>query len=132
MPSYTKQQNAAMFILRAIIAATFLYAAYVKLSLWSGMPEGMSVATGNLMKFLSIVEPLGAAAVLLGFLTRYAATGLSVIMVGAIFFMQFVMGAGFATPVGVGWNFPLMVLGGCLILVVFGAGDWSVDAQQKK
>jgi uncharacterized membrane protein YphA (DoxX/SURF4 family) len=65
----------------------------------------------------------------MGFLTRWAASGLAIIMVGAIFIMQFVMHVGFATPVGPGWNFPLVVFAGCVVLMAFGAGRWSVDAK---
>ena len=85
----------------------------------------------NLMKFLSIVEPLGALALIMGFLTRWAASGLAIIMVGAIFIMQFAMHVGFATPVGPGWNFPLVVLAGCIVLMAFGAGRWPVDARSR-
>ena len=84
------------------------------------------------MKLLSIVEPLGALALILGFLTRLAASGLSIIMVGAILVTQFVMQVGFATPTGPGWNFPLAVLAGCITLIAFGAGRWSVDAKWRK
>ena len=129
MQPYTKLQNATLLILRLIIAAIFLYAAYAKLPFWSSAPEGMSAMMLNLTKFLSIVEPLGALALIAGFWTRWAAGGLAVIMVGAIFVMQFVMQVGFATPTGAGWNFPLAVLAGCVALMAFGAGRWSVDAK---
>jgi putative oxidoreductase len=128
---YTQLQDGALLFLRVIIAVTFLYAAYAKLAFWSGTPEGMSAGMTNLVRFLSIVEPLGAIAVLVGFLTRWAAVGLAIIMVGAIYVTQFVMHIGFATPTGPGWNFPLVVLPGCIILVAFGAGSWSVDAMRE-
>jgi len=132
MRPYTKLQDAALLILRVITAVIFVYAAYAKLPLWSGTPEGVSTGMANLMKFLSIIEPLGALAVLVGFLTRWAATGLAIIMVGAIYVMQFTMHIGFATPTGAGWNFPLAVLPGCIIPVAFGAGSWSVDAKREE
>ena len=132
MQSYTKFQEVGLLIVRLIVAAVFLYAAYAKLGLWSGAPEGMSDGMVNLMKFLSIVEPLGALALIIGFLTRLAASGLAIIMVGAIFIMQFVMHMGFATPQGPGWSFPLVVFAGCIMLIAFGAGRWSVDSIRKK
>lgn len=130
--SYTKYQNAALLILRVILAAIFLAAAYYKLPFWSGPVEGVSAGMTNLIKFLSIVEPLGALAVLVGFLTRLAAGGLAIIMVGAIFVMQFMMGIGFTTPTGAGWNMPLMVLAGCVVLVAFGSGQWSLNTARDK
>ena len=79
------------------------------------------------MRLLSIVEPLGATAILFGFLTRWAAAGLIIILIGAIYISQTVYGIGFVMPTYPGWNFPLAVLAGCLILASFGAGNWSID-----
>ena len=131
MQTYTTLQDTTLLILRVIIAAIFLYAAYVKLIFWSGTPEGVSAGMANLIRFLSIVEPLGALALFAGFMTRWAASGLAIIMVGAIYVTQFIMHIGFATPTGPGWNFPLAVLAGCVVLVAFGAGQWSVDAKRE-
>lgn len=125
--SCTKLQPIALLVLRLVIAAIFIYAGYAKLSFWSATPDGMSAGMVNLMKFLSIVEPLGGIAVLIGFLTCWAATGLAIIMVGAVFIMQFMMQVGFMTANGPGWAFPLMVLAGCLALMAFGPGNWAVD-----
>jgi putative oxidoreductase len=127
---YTSYQDVVLLAVRLITGAIFLYAGYAKLPFWSATPPGMSEGMANLTKFLSIVEPLGALAILLGFLTRWAAGGLSIIMVGAIFYLQFVMHIGFATPTGPGWNFPLMVLAGCLVLLTFGPGRWSAKANK--
>lgn len=132
MQSSMTFQDAALFVLRLIIAAIFLYAGYAKLTFWSAPPEGMPTGMVNLIKFLSIVEPLGGLAIAIGFLTRWAAAGLAIIMVGAIFIMQFMMGVGFSTAQGPGWDFPLAILGGCLVLMAFGPGTWSVDAMGKK
>jgi putative oxidoreductase len=125
-----KFQNTALLLARLITAVIFLYAAYAKFGLWSYVPEGGGPvdAMTNLMKFLSIVEPIGALALIVGFLTRWASLGLAIIMLGAIYVMQFMMGIGFATATGAGWNFPLVVLATCLLLMAFGAGKWSVDA----
>lgn len=132
MQSYTRSQNIALLALRLITAAIFLYAAYAKLPLWYFEPDGMSPTLVVIMKLLTIVEPLGALAITVGFLTRLAASGLSVIMVGAIFVSQFVMQIGFATSTGAGWNFSLVVLAGCVVLMAFGAGAWSVDAKRSR
>jgi putative oxidoreductase len=130
MQTYTRYQNASLLFLRLIIAAIFYVAAYYKIPFWSSAPAGVSAFMLFVTKFLSIAEPLGATAILLGFLTRWAAIGLAIIMVGAIYVSQFVYGIGFVTPTSAGWNFPLTVLAGCLILAAFGAGKWSIDHKQ--
>jgi putative oxidoreductase len=129
MRTYTKNQNIALFVTRIIVAVIFIYAAYAKLPLWQGVPEGMSAGMVGLMKFLTIVEPLGALALIIGYLTRWASAGLAVIMLGAIYVMQFSLGVGFVTQAGAGWNFPLVVLASCVVLMAFGAGHWSIEAR---
>ncbi len=127
MQTYTKFQNISLLILRIITASIFYVAAYFKFPFWSLETPGMSAFLLFVTRLLSIAEPLGATAILIGFLTRLASGGLMIIMIGAIIVMQFVYGIGFVTPTSAGWNFPLMVLGACVILIVFGAGKWSVD-----
>ena len=130
MQTYTRYQNASLLILRIITAAIFYVAAYYKFPFWSDAPAGTSAFMLFVVRLLSIAEPLGATAILLGFLTRWAAVGLIIILTGAIYVLQFVYGIGFVTPTSAGWNFPLAVLAGCLILAAFGAGKWSIDYQK--
>lgn len=135
MKPYTKSQDATLLLLRLVIASIFLYAGYAKLTFWSGVPEGMPVSDNMLIliKFLSIVEPLGALALVAGFLTRWAAAGLAVIMVGAIFMLQFTMGVNYFTgQTGTGWDYNMLLLTGSVALVAFGAGSWSIDAIWRK
>jgi putative oxidoreductase len=128
---YNKYQNAALLILRIVTASIFSVAAYYKFPFWSNAPEGISAFMLFVIRLLSVAEPLGAAAVLVGFLTRWAAAGLSIIMIGAIYVSKFDYGIGFVTATGPGWNFPLTVLAGCLVLFAFGAGSWSLDSRKK-
>jgi putative oxidoreductase len=132
MQTYTIFQNTALLILRIITAAIFFVAGYYKIPFWSIEPEGMSAFLLFTTRLLSIAEPLGAIAVLIGFLTRLAASGQIIILIGAIFVTQFVFGIGFVTPTAPGWDMPLAVLGGCIILAAFGAGSWSIDSRNKK
>ena len=130
MQTYTKYQSASLLILRIITAAIFYVAAYYKFPFWSHVPAGTSAFMLFTTRLLSIAEPLGATAILFGFLTRLAAAGLIIILLGAIYVSKFVYGIGFVTPTSPGWNFPLAVLAGCLILTAFGAGKWSIDFNQ--
>ncbi len=132
MQTYTNFQNASLLILRIITAAIFYVAAYYKFPYWSSAPEGTSAFMLFTTRLLSIAEPLGATAVLFGFLTRWAAAGLIIILIGAIYISQFVYGIGFVMPASPGWNFALAVLAGCLILASFGAGKWSIDNAKRR
>jgi putative oxidoreductase len=133
VPPYTKIQDTALLVLRLVVAAIFLYAGSAKWPFWYAPPEGVSVVLLTVLKFLSIVEPLGGLALVLGVLTRWAAAGLGIIMVGAIFFARLALHAGiFTSPQGAGVDYNLLILAGCVALLAFGAGGWSVDAIRKK
>jgi len=132
MRNYSNYQNASLLILRLVVAAIFYVAAYFKFPYWSSSPEGVSGFLLFATRVLSVAEPLGATAILIGFLTRWAAAGLIIILVGAIIVSKFVYGFGFVMPTAPGWNFPLMVLAGCFILLAFGAGKWSVDYNMRR
>jgi putative oxidoreductase len=128
-----KFQNFSLLVLRFVIAAIFLFAAYAKLAFWSAAPPGISPVMLNLIKFLSIVEPLGAIALILGIFTRLAATGLGMIMIGAIVILYFTMVVGFFTqPQAIGLDYNFLIFAGCLILMAFGAGKISIDASRKE
>jgi uncharacterized membrane protein YphA (DoxX/SURF4 family) len=131
MRAYTKYQNTSLLILRIVTAAIFYVAAYYKFPFWSGAPDGISPFMLFTTRLLSIVEPLGATALLLGFLTRWAAAGLIIILLGAIYVSQFVYGIGFVTPTSPGWNLALAVFAGCFILSAFGPGKWAVDNRRR-
>lgn len=130
--NYSKSQNAALLILRMIIAAIFFVAAYGKFPFWSSNPYNLGSFDLNLNRFLSIAECLGGLAILIGFLTRLTATCLAIIMLGAIYYTTYVFHIGFVTPTSAGWNFPLSVFAGCIILMAFGPGAWSVDSSRNK
>lgn len=77
-----------------------------------------------------IGESFGSVALLAGFLTRFTAASLAVIMLGAIalvhlpngFFMNW-----FGQQQGEGYEYHLLVIGIAAALLVTGGGKWSVD-----
>jgi putative oxidoreductase len=86
-----------------------------------------------MVAFLVIIgESFGSVALLAGFLTRFTAASLGVIMLGAItmvhlqngFFMNW-----FGKKPGEGYEYHLLVLGISIALTVIGAGRWSMDQQ---
>jgi len=84
-----------------------------------------------LIAFLVIIgESFGSLALLTGFLTRFSAASLAVIMLGAVtmvhlpygFFMNW-----FGQQQGEGFEYHLLVIGIAAALLITGAGKWSVD-----
>ncbi len=128
-----KLQDASLLLLRLSVAAVFLYASYAKWQFLSSGAEGLSAGMVYLTRFLMVVEPLGAIALIAGFLTRWAAAGLGIIMVGAIIILSFTMQASFFTaPQAPGLDYNLLILSGCIVLIAFGAGRCSVDSRWKR
>lgn len=79
------------------------------------------------MRFLSIVEPLGAIAVLFGLLTQLAAVGFCIIMLGAIWMKKRTWKVPFTTMQGMGWEFDFLILAVSLALILLGSGSFSLD-----
>jgi uncharacterized membrane protein YphA (DoxX/SURF4 family) len=135
MFSSAKIRDLSLLALRLIVGAIFLSAGYAKLIFWSGVPAGMEMpaAMVTLVKFLSIVDPLGGAALIVGVLTFWASAGLAIIMVGAFFLVKFTMNASFFTGAqGSGLDYIVLIFVCCITLMAFGPGSWSVDAKRKK
>lgn len=84
-----------------------------------------------IVAFLVIMaESVGAVALIVGFMTRFCAASLAIVMAGAVFmghaqhgfFMNW-----FGQQQGEGFEYHLLVIGICLSLLVTGGGAFSVD-----
>ena len=127
LSSLSRYGELAMLALRLIIGAIFIGHGMMKFGSWSQPAEGMNIV----MMILSIAEPLGGIALVAGVLTRWAALGLSVIMLGAIYMKQFVWGGAFMGA-QMSWELDAAILGGLLVLLCYGAGRLSLDAMMRK
>ena len=85
------------------------------------MPAGLQ----SLLRSLSIAEPLGGLATLVGLLTQAAAAGFMLVMLGAIRLKVLRMHKGF-TGEG-GREFELLLLVGAIALLFLGAGKFALD-----
>lgn len=89
----------------------------------SGLPAFVAI-------LIIIGESFGALGLILGFLSRLAALGITIIMLGAIvtvhlqngFFMNWD-----GSKAGEGFEFHLLAIGLGLIVLIKGGGIWSVD-----
>src|SRR5215208_3240408 len=77
-----------------------------------------------------LIEFFGSIALILGFLTRIAALGVLVLMLGAIFTVHLPNGFfmnWMGQQKGEGFEYHLLAIAICLALMVAGGGRWSVD-----
>jgi putative oxidoreductase len=122
-------QDWGFLILRFILAATFVAHGTRKFAMWKMKPsEQMGAGILTILKVLSICEPLGAFALIAGFLTQLAALGLTIIMLGAIDLKARKMKAPFeVTQTAMGWEFELIIGGAAFLLFFTGGGAFSLD-----
>lgn len=115
--------NFSLLFLRVAVGVIFLVHGLGKRGMWKMQPSAqMSGGMLGVMKLLSVVEPLGGVAVLVGFLTNWAALGLGVIMLGALWFKINKWKTPFSATDKVGWEFDLLILASVLILLAYGPG----------
>jgi len=89
----------------------------------SGIPSAVAI-------LIIIGESFGALALILGFLSRLAALGIAIIMLGAIFMVHIQNGFfmnWFGNQAGEGFEYHLLALGLSLVVLISGGGKWSVD-----
>jgi len=116
----------ALFALRLGVGASFLAHGLQKSAMWKMQPSAqMPAGMLSILRLLSIVEPLGAVAVLVGFLTQPAAAGFAIIMLGAIRLKAVQMHRGFTGDGG--WELDFMLLAAAVALFISGAGRLSLD-----
>ncbi|GJM16758.1 MAG: hypothetical protein DHS20C13_20850 [Thermodesulfobacteriota bacterium] len=89
----------------------------------SGIPSAVAI-------LIIIGESFGAIGLIIGLLSRLAAFGLTLIMLGAIFMVHLQNGFfmnWFGNQSGEGFEYHLLALGLSLVVLINGGGKWSVD-----
>lgn len=112
-----------LLALRLAVAAIFLAHGTSKFGAWKQPAKGMN----GMMRLLSVCEPLGGIAMLFGFLTQPAAIGLGLVMCGAIYFKSQKWGIPFSAADKNAWEFDLLILASCLLILFTGPGAFSLD-----
>ena len=127
--NFSRRIDTGLLILRIVIGVVFLMHGGQKLFVYGfagvtgafgqmGIP--MPAIAGPLT---AIVEFLAGGALVIGLLTRLAAIGLAIDMLGAILFVH--IKGGFFMPTG--YEFALTLLGANIALALTGAGYYSID-----
>lgn len=117
-----------LLALRLVLAATFIAHGRMKGAMWKMQPsDKLPASMLNILRLLSICEPLGAVALIAGFLTQLAALGLTIIMLGALDLKIRTRKVPFTVTEKVGWEYELLVAGGTFALIFTGGGAFALD-----
>ena len=128
LSTWKNAEDWGILFLRIVIGIIFLYHGRMKWNMRGMEPnEQMNAGMIKFMVFLGVMEILGSLGLFFGFLTNFAAIGLSIIMVGAIIMKRSQMKVGFAEQNNTGWEFDLMILAGTVLLVIVGGGSLALD-----
>jgi uncharacterized membrane protein YphA (DoxX/SURF4 family) len=115
-PAYV-DSTLSIFVLRLTIALIFFVHG----------PAKLKGTMGGFMTFIGFAETAGAAALFLGWLVPLASLGLAIIMCGAIWKKVHTWHVPFAAMDKTGWEFDLLILAGCLVLMCHGGGLYALD-----
>jgi putative oxidoreductase len=134
----TQTQNVAALIGRIMLALIFITSGFGKIGGFAGVvgyigSKGLPVA--SVVAALTILVELGGGlAVLLGFLTRWAALALAVFSVLAALIFHAYWGVPADQVMGQQINFwkNISIAGGFLVLAAFGPGGISFDAKRAR
>lgn len=128
MKDSAKAAQWGLFFLRLVVGFVFVFHGVQKLALWGDAGASLPANMLLLMKALSIIEPIAGLALIAGVHARCAAGILALVMIGAMYFKQFVMSVGFTTSTGAGWEYDLSLFAALVCLKLAGPGVFSMKS----
>lgn len=126
LSSLLQYSDTGLTLLRLAVGIIFLTHGLMKLGMWkmASSPQ-MPGSLLTLMRILSIVEPVGGVALILGVFTQIVGIAFVVVMLGAIYHKMFKWGKKFTGDGG--WELDFILLAASLALILGGGGAWSLD-----
>lgn len=115
----------ALFLLRVMVAVIFAASGWKDVSDSESRSKRVGLSKGFTI-FLGLAEIAGALSLVTGILYSWAAIGLILIMLGAIYMKAVVWKKGFWGEGGQGWHYDLMLLVMNLVILTVGAGDFAI------
>lgn len=129
---YTNSNHAGL-IARIVLGAVMLPHGIPKLVNFEQSMVGLTANLGlsHVVAFLVIAgESVGAASLVLGFLSRFCALSIGVIMAGAVYLVHYQYGFFMnwrGNMTGEGYEYHVLAVGLALVVAVSGGGKFSLD-----
>src|SRR5205809_6889597 len=125
-PQLAQFTDVALLLLRAMVGVVFVTGGWKHLKDPEARSKDIGMSKGFTI-FLGAAEVAGSLGVIFGVLTQLAASGLILLMLGAIQKKIFVWCTGFWGESGTnGWSYDTMLVVLSLVIVMSGGGNLSV------
>ncbi len=125
IPGATEYADWSLLLLRVVVALEFGASGFNHLKRPKERAESLCMSVGFTV-FLGAAEMAGAIAVAAGFLAQWAALGLILVMLGAIYMKVAKWKAGFWGEGSMGWHYEALLIAMNLVIVTMGAGRYSL------
>ncbi len=123
IPYLMRFQDVGVLLLRLMVGAIFLSSGWNHLKDPAGRSKSIGMSKGFTI-FLGAAETAGGLGVIAGVLPQAAALGLILIMLGVIQKKVFEWHTGFWGKGGHGWDYELMIIVMCIMIVVTDGGRY--------
>jgi putative oxidoreductase len=122
-PKLTAFLPASLLLLRLMVGAIFVDSG--RRDLQSPLERAQSIERSKAFTiFLGCAEVAGGMGVALGIWPEWAAAGLILVMLGAIYEKAFVWHTGFWGAKSIGWHYELMIVTMNLVIIATHGGEW--------
>ncbi len=115
----------SLLFLRVVVALVFGTSGFNHLKRPRERAESLGLSVGFTV-FLGAAELAGAIALVVGWLTQWAALGLIAVMLGAIYMKAVKWKTGFWGEKSMGWHYEVMLIAMNLVIVCTGGGRIGV------
>jgi putative oxidoreductase len=115
----------SLFLLRVMVAVVFESSGFQHLKSPRQRAESLGLSVGFTV-FLGAAELAGAFAIVAGVLTQWAALGLTLVMLGAIYMKVAKWKTGFWGEKSMGWHYDLIFVAMNLVILCTGGGRIAI------
>jgi putative oxidoreductase len=115
----------SLFLLRVMVAVVFGSSGFQHLKSPRQRAESLGLSVGFTV-FLGAAELAGAFAIVAGVLTQWAALGLTLVMLGAIYMKVAKWKTGFWGEKSMGWHYDLIFVAMNLVILCTGGGRIAI------
>ncbi|MGA2205634.1 MAG: DoxX family protein [Terracidiphilus sp.] len=125
IPGAAEFADLSLLLLRVMVALEFGTSGLNHLKRPKERAESLGMSVGFTV-FLGAAELAGAIAVASGFLVQWAALGLILVMLGAIYMKVVKWKTGFWGEGSMGWHYEVLLIAMNLVIATMGAGRYSL------